>query len=61
MEICPLSEAQIRAAYPSYTTWTDTVRFSTTSSSTHRLYHRGIQVIQKVGVPVTKTVRNRSI
>ena len=28
---------------------------------THRLYHRGIQDIQKVGVLVMETVRNRSV
>ena len=28
---------------------------------THRLYRRGIQVIQKVGVPVMETVRNRAV
>ena len=39
MERFPLAEALIRAVYPYYTTWTDTVRFSSTSSYTHRLYH----------------------
>jgi len=43
-----------------YATQTDTVIFSSTSC-THRLWHRGIHVIQKVGVPVMKTARNRSV
>ena len=38
MERCPYTEAQIMAVLPSYTTSTDTVRFSSTSSYTHRLW-----------------------
>ena len=61
MERCPFLEATRRAVYPPYTTQTDTVRFSSTSSYTHRLQHSGIQDIQNVGVPVMETVRNNCL
>ena len=37
MERCPLDEEKIRAVFPFYTTLTNVVTFSATSSYTHRL------------------------